>query len=184
MAGFTKKIILQTLMALLDEKPLAKITVKDIVERCGINRNTFYYYFKDIPDAVEYVLKTELDKIINTHLDLQSVVDGILLIIDMLEENKKAMLHIYRSIQRETFLRYLEETSQYVIEQYVENSQEMQEITEENRTILIRMHKCLLVGTLLDWIEHAMNYDLAADMKRLEELYGNTTEKMLERARA
>ena len=49
MAGFTKEIIIQTLLELLNEKPLAKITVKDIVERCGVNRNTFYYHFRDIP---------------------------------------------------------------------------------------------------------------------------------------
>ena len=30
-----------------------KITVKDIVEECGINRNTFYYYFADIYDLID-----------------------------------------------------------------------------------------------------------------------------------
>ena len=44
MSGFTKEIIIRTLFELLNEKPLAKITVKDIVERCGVNRNTFYYH--------------------------------------------------------------------------------------------------------------------------------------------
>ena len=26
---------------ILDEKPMSKVTVRDIVERCGVNRNTF-----------------------------------------------------------------------------------------------------------------------------------------------
>ena len=52
MSGFTKEIIAKTFTELLDEKPMSKITVKDIVERCGVNRNTFYYHFKDIPDVV------------------------------------------------------------------------------------------------------------------------------------
>ena len=43
MPGFTRQIILHTLTELMNEKPLSKITVKDIVERCGVNRNTFYY---------------------------------------------------------------------------------------------------------------------------------------------
>ena len=46
MSGFTKEIIAKTFTELLDEKPMSKITVKDIVERCGVNRNTFYYHFK------------------------------------------------------------------------------------------------------------------------------------------
>lgn len=57
MSGFTKDVIARTLIELLDEKPMSKVTVKDIVERCGVNRNTFYYHFHDIPEVVEYVLK-------------------------------------------------------------------------------------------------------------------------------
>ena len=37
MSGFTKEIIAKTFTELLDEKPMSKITVKDIVERCGVN---------------------------------------------------------------------------------------------------------------------------------------------------
>ena len=59
MPGFTRQIILHTLTELMNEKPLSKITVKDIVERCGVNRNTFYYHFRDIPDAVEAMVKEE-----------------------------------------------------------------------------------------------------------------------------
>ena len=33
---------MDSFIKLLNAKPLDKITVKDIVEDCGINRNTFY----------------------------------------------------------------------------------------------------------------------------------------------
>ena len=48
MATFTRKAIMQTFLHILKNKPLDRITVKDICEQCEINRNTFYYYFKDI----------------------------------------------------------------------------------------------------------------------------------------
>lgn len=67
MSGFTKEIIAKTFTELLDEKPMSKITVKDIVERCGVNRNTFYYHFKDIPDVVEFILKKKWERFWNTH---------------------------------------------------------------------------------------------------------------------
>ena len=41
MANFTKQAIKAAFLELLDEKPLNKISVRDIVERCGINRNSF-----------------------------------------------------------------------------------------------------------------------------------------------
>ena len=51
MANFTKKAIRDSLVKLLNEKPLSKITVRDIVDDCGVNRNTFYYYYPDLPEG-------------------------------------------------------------------------------------------------------------------------------------
>ena len=47
MAGFAKKAIRDSFIKLLNERPLSQITVRDIVDACGVNRNTFYYYFQD-----------------------------------------------------------------------------------------------------------------------------------------
>lgn len=41
MANFTKQAIETAFLQLLNEKPLNKISVRDIVEKCGINRNSF-----------------------------------------------------------------------------------------------------------------------------------------------
>ena len=49
MASFTKNAIKQSFIKLLNERPLSKISVRDIVEDCGINRNSFYYHYQDIP---------------------------------------------------------------------------------------------------------------------------------------
>ena len=51
--SFTKKAIMDSFLHLLEKKPLDKITVRDIVDDCGINRNTFYYYFQDIYAVLE-----------------------------------------------------------------------------------------------------------------------------------
>ena len=48
MAQNTKKAIMNAFIELLNERSFEKITVTDIVNRCKINRNTFYYYYQDI----------------------------------------------------------------------------------------------------------------------------------------
>ena len=53
MPSFTKKAIMDSFLGLMEKKPLDKITVRDIVDDCGINRNTFYYYFQDIYAVLE-----------------------------------------------------------------------------------------------------------------------------------
>lgn len=45
MPSFTKTAIKNSMRKLLNERPVNKITVKDIVEDCDINRNSFYYHF-------------------------------------------------------------------------------------------------------------------------------------------
>ena len=49
MPNFTKRAIRDAFLRQLAQRPLNQITVKDIVEECGINRNSFYYHYEGIP---------------------------------------------------------------------------------------------------------------------------------------
>lgn len=62
MANFTKQAIKAAFLELLDEKPLNKISVRDIVERCGINRNSFYYHFQDIPSLLGEIIVEQIGR--------------------------------------------------------------------------------------------------------------------------
>lgn len=50
---YTRMIIRHTFLELLKEKPLAKITVKEICETAEINRTTFYKHYRDPYDLLE-----------------------------------------------------------------------------------------------------------------------------------
>ena len=62
----TRRFIQEALHTLLLEKPMDRITVRDIVEECGLTRNTFYYHYDDIFDLFEDFLKTQLSKALHT----------------------------------------------------------------------------------------------------------------------
>jgi AcrR family transcriptional regulator len=62
-ASFTKKAIVESFMELLGKKPIDKITVRDVVDHCGINRNTFYYYFQDIYAVLEEISRNVADSL-------------------------------------------------------------------------------------------------------------------------
>ena len=61
MASFTKQAIRESFLRLLDEYPLRDITVKMIVETCGINRKSFYYHYQDIPALLEEIVMEGMD---------------------------------------------------------------------------------------------------------------------------
>ena len=62
----TKIMLAETLLSLLEKKPISKITVSEIVALCDINRKTFYYHFQDVYDLLEWHLDCEVQKVINT----------------------------------------------------------------------------------------------------------------------
>ncbi len=64
-ADITKRVIADTMKALMEEKPLSKISVGNIVEHCGINRNSFYYHFKDKYDLINWIFYTEITQTLN-----------------------------------------------------------------------------------------------------------------------
>ena len=176
MPGFTRQIILHTLTELMNEKPLSKITVKDIVERCGVNRNTFYYHFRDIPDAVEAMVKEELNDILKDQKVPESVSDCMEILVNAVQKNKKAMIHLYRSIQRDVFADYLDHAAERVVEELINRAVGDFEMAQEDKRLVIRYYKCVFVGVILDWLRHDMDYDILSDMHKLEYIYEKSLE--------
>ena len=64
---YTKLMLKESLMGLLEKKPISKITIKEICENADINRCTFYSYYKDQYDLLEQI-EDELICEINTML--------------------------------------------------------------------------------------------------------------------
>lgn len=168
----TKSAIVDVFWNLLDEKPYSKITVKDIVNSCQINRNTFYYHFHDIPDLLEYMIKKDADYIIQNYSNLEngSLIDCLIPVIQYAAKRKRAILHIYQSVQRETFIEHLERITFYVVAQYIDAVIADKPIREEDKSLMIRFYKCILVGITLDWLNARMGYDIIGNYVRLTEL--------------
>ena len=57
MSNLMKQAIKTSFLKLLDERPLTRITVLDIAADCGINRNSFYYHYHDIPALIEEIIR-------------------------------------------------------------------------------------------------------------------------------
>ena len=63
MASPTKQAIVASFLRLVAKKSPDKITVRDIVDDCGVNRNTFYYYFQDIYAVMEELCNELFDSL-------------------------------------------------------------------------------------------------------------------------
>ena len=62
-AANKKQYISDTYVLLLQKTPGDKITVKMLIDACGLSRQTFYYHFDDIDAMIEWTFKNETEKI-------------------------------------------------------------------------------------------------------------------------
>ena len=182
MAQFTQKAIVESLIKLLNERPLDKITIKDIVEDCGINRNTFYYHFEDIPNLVKQILNAEAEKVLLKQETVVSWEEGFIEGAQFALQNKKVVYHIYNSVRREEVEKYLYHVAGDVMRQYVEAAAAGSKAKEEDKKLIADFYKSALVGMTLDWLNSGMKYAPEPLIRRLGVMLKGNIEEALKRA--
>lgn len=155
----TKHLIEQAFWNLLSQRPLAKITVKDISNVCGINRNTFYYHFKNIPDLIESVVKNNIDGILAKYpLQVNSIEDCFISIISFARKNEIAINHIYHSTNRAIFERHLWHVCDYIVSTYLSAAHAKAPFVgnpaEHEAIKSFLKYECF--GFAIDWLNHGM----------------------------
>ena len=174
-----KEAILKAFVQLLDEKPTKRITVNDIAERCGIGRNTFYYYFPNIPALFEALEKEWVDEVMDC-AEPCSIIACVEPLVERVSEHKSGFLYVYRSVDRESFLGDLDRMWTDIVRRYITRVLG-ESMKEQDRELLTRSLKSFFVGATLDWMDAEMEYDLVALVRRscrllAEELNGNLSE--------
>lgn len=183
MPSFTRSAIISAFLQLLEERPLSKITVKDIVDACGINRNTFYYHFEDIPALIEAISKEEFDLLVQKHARVDSMEDCLMIAVDFILHKRRAVLHLFNSSNRDLYERELMDICQYVVETYFDSIFEGQPCVQEDRDILVLSYRCWCFGLLMDWLNGGLREDIKPTLKRLCELREGAVESSLARCR-
>lgn len=75
----TRQTLIEAFCLLYREKPLDKITVQAITRKAGYNRSTFYQYFFDVYDLLDFVEQDTIEYIIQNRKDERKVDSDIFL---------------------------------------------------------------------------------------------------------
>ena len=182
MASFTRKAIMASFVKLLEERPLSKVTVKDIVEDCGINRNTFYYHFEDIPSLIEAIVREETETVLHNHEAIESFEECLEIASRFILQHRKAALHIYNSSGRDIYQRYLMQMCRYVVESYINTKFTDFHPSEEDSDIILQLYSCQCFGLFIDWLEGGLKDDFPRRMDRLCHLRKGLIEETFRRS--
>ena len=89
---YTQRILKESLLALLKQKPINKITVKEVCERAELNRATFYAHYSDCFALLESIEEDLLEafqqslKLVDS-FDVTALIEAI---YDMVDQNQEA----------------------------------------------------------------------------------------------
>jgi AcrR family transcriptional regulator len=182
MAKFTKQAIIDTFVRILNEKPLSKITVTEIIEACEISRNTFYYYFADIYGLVDYLFCMEIKRLQEITNTCDNLGDECELVLELLKKNKTALRHVYESANRDQLERYLFQALDKALFDFMKKCFEGIDVPEDVLRFLARYHKYALGGFIVEWLANDNDEELVSLLKRISRLSEDSIRNHLKKA--
>ena len=157
MAKQTQRFIMSTFMQLLEGESLDKITVRDIVEECEINRNTFYYHYSDIYDLLDDVFRVETEKFMSEDIDENTTFgEEYERAARFVLKYKNAILHIYDSKKRDVLQNYLETLAFSFISRFVKKEADGYGLPDEDIDYITGFYTHAIVGNTLGWIKRKL----------------------------
>ena len=170
MSQITKRALAASLKKLLQEKPLDKITITDITDDCGVNRQTFYYHFQDVYDLIEWIYTSEASSALNGKKTYDTWQQGFLQIFSYAQENRAFVLATYHSVSREHLEMYLFNETYELLIGVVEEKSAGLSVRSEDKAFIAHFYKYGFVGLMLEWVRTGMRGDPAAIVERLSTL--------------
>lgn len=102
----TKKLLSEAFKNLLKKKPFSHITVRELTQECGLNRNTFYYHFEDINSLLKWTLEWEAINVVKNFDLMLNYEEAIEFVMDYIEENDRFLSNIYYSVGQNELKRF------------------------------------------------------------------------------
>lgn len=167
MSQFTKKAIVDSFLKLLSEKNFEKITVKNIVEECGVNRKTFYYYFEDIYDLAEQIFEKEIRKLSPMMTPEMNVEETVDLLCDLVEKNKRLITHSFSMAGEIEMRRLFYNVLCPAFEDRVRAFAADNSLTEEDIETVGRIITFSIIGSEITWITSGFDPDEKERLKKV-----------------
>jgi probable dihydroxyacetone kinase regulator len=162
----TEQLLADSIVELMKTLDLSKITVQQIVDNCDVTRQTFYRYFYDKYQLVNWIFESEVEEIIH-----QSSLDDPWeeLLAKMLTKMKDKK-HFYHNILHCNSQAYL----QNLITDYTRRTYEKEiekrgnlETIDKSMEFSLKFNSFGAVGSIFDWIAHGMEESPTSLAKRI-----------------
>lgn len=150
----TKKSLAKSLLRLLQNKPINRITIQEITDDCKVNRQTFYYHFENVYDLLKWAITTQLQLFVP---DSQNWSSGFTFILSSIKENHAVMLNSMRLESREYISSFLiEQTRTKLITPEVRSIAKGHQVSEEQIAFISDFYSMAFTGIIAEWVRSDM----------------------------
>lgn len=170
MSQVTKKALAASLKKLMMYTPLDRITVKDIVTDCGVNRQTFYYHFQDIYDLLGWIYKSEAFGSIADYRTYDTWQQGFLMIFHYVSDNRAFCLNSFRSLGRDHLEEFLYSVTFKLLIGVVNEVAEGTSIADEYKNFIADFYTLAFIGLMLKWLKNGTHDDPETIIENLSRL--------------
>lgn len=164
-----KGMIADTFMELSKEKSVDKITVKDLVERCGISRQTFYYHFQDILEVIEWSMQQAFQALLARSLASDDPEEVLREFLAASAEADELLQKLLRSQRRAEIERIMVRSVRTYLQELIRNRGPELTLPYEDVEVALSFCACGIVGLLLEYggKKNVDREKLARQMRRL-----------------
>lgn len=164
-----KAAIIESFKQLLSKKSIDKITVKEICEHCGVNRQSFYNHFTDIVDVFKSVFFGELLVEIAQNRTFETWGGGFLTTMNYLKKNSRIVLHVYHSSYWPEANSCFTNFSKGLLDGVVDECAEKLgvKLKEKDHRFIVNFYRRVFNGLMIDWISEGMEEDPEIILKKL-----------------
>ena len=169
-AALTERALSQALKDLMIQKPLNQIHVQEITDRCGLSRHTFYNYFHDVYELLEWTYDQE---VIQGLENLQHTSDwrqALSLILHYTYDNKAICLNTFHSVGRDYLERFLTRVFSDAVGSVIRELSHSIPIREEDRKLCQTFYTDALLGVFVSWLKSGLEAPPEKMEKELDRL--------------
>ena len=179
MATTTKSDLAAALKKMMEIKPIEKITIKDLVEICGVNRQTFYYHFDDVYDLLEWIFEEDANRVLPSEVQYDQWREYVVMFFSYLYDNKAFALNVYNSNSRLYMLRYLKGRLEECIRSFAVIVSENMSIDRHDFDFVVEFYANGVIGLISQWMDLGMKVPKSFTQERCFKLLDNSVENLL-----
>ncbi len=177
----TKRLLAKSLKNLMKTIPLHKISVKDVVNECSLNRQTFYYHFHDIYELVEWIYRTEAIESISEYKSYSTWLDGFYKIFLYIEDNRRFCINTLNSLSRAHLDMYLFSVINELLMGVINEISYGMNVKVEDKNFMADFYTHAFAGLVIQWMKDGMIEDPKILIDRLKELIEGNFMRALKR---